>query len=123
MPVIGQEIIKRVDLITDGAWVEILTNPKGGAFEGLDMESGDVELIGGAMLERIIKKWNFTEADGSDVPITSDNIKRALSDFDSACISRALGLDKLAVSDKKKDSSSSTSTPKSEVNPPSTTQS
>jgi len=120
MPILGEENLKRIDLITDDAYVVVLKNPKGDTFESLPEDATEA---GNIMLEKLIREWNFTEKDGSPAPITSENIGRALSQFDVALINKELGLDKLIMTDKKKDSSSSTSTKKSEVVPPQNTSS
>lgn len=119
MPVIGQEIIKRIDLITEGAWVEIIANPTGDDWVQSDEEGNATSYL----MAKIIRKWNFTNSDGTDAEITPENVKKALSKFDVGLLSKAVGLDRIMLTDKKKDSSSSTSTKTSEVTPPSNTSS
>lgn len=114
MPTLGKEVLKKIDLITEGAWVVILTNPKGDAWENLPEDTTEA---GNVMMEKLVKEWNFTDETGELAPITVENIGKALSQFDIALINKTLGLDKLVLSDKKKDSSSSTSTKTSEVTP------
>lgn len=120
MPKIGELQYKRIDLITSGAWVEVLTNPKADKFNETQADSDNAT---GQMLCQIITKWNFTDDAGVDAPITPENVTAALSRFDVMKIFTELGIADLLLSEAKKNSFMSTSSPTGNPTPQSNTQS
>lgn len=116
MPTIGKEVFKEVKLVTEGAVVTLLTNPKSDLWE--EMANQRTEKNGSAlMLSKLITKWNFTEEDGTPSEITAENVQRALSAFDITAIMDALGLEEFILSDAKKNRSLATSTPEATPQP------
>jgi len=101
MPTIGKPAIVKVNLVTAGAWVTLLTNPPKEAFA---TDGTNPEQSGTNLLLSTIKEWNFTNEDGTPAPITKETIETALSNFDIMKISAALGLSDIMLSEAKKNS-------------------
>lgn len=116
MPVIGEKTYKQIDLVTEGAWVKILTNPNSEIWEQVQGEA-DLNKAGAKMFSSLIVEWNFTDAQGNASPIDAENCEKALSAFDILKISRALGMSELMLSGAKKNSSIPTSLPVEKSHP------
>jgi len=96
-PILGKPAIIRVDLVTAGAWVDILTNPPKEAFAANPENPNNSSIF-----LQTIKDWNFVLDDGTKAPITAENIDKGLSNFDLMKISKALGIADVVLSEIKK---------------------
>jgi hypothetical protein len=101
MPVAGKIYTKRVDLTNypEEAYVVLRTNPKVSDWEGFDTDN--VKESQYEILARLMTEWNFTDEQGTVLPISAENIKNALSVFDITLISEQITPPQLSIAEKK----------------------
>ncbi len=120
MPVLASErTTKRINLSrfpeSDPGWIEIYDRAQVGDVEAVGNLASGQEI--GKITEdlmlvtSLIKDWNFTESDGSSVPITLESVRRLeMSDLND--IAEAMKAVSTELSTEKKSDSSLTSKPK-----------
>ena len=80
MPTFAQPKIEELELPSstpdDKAIVKVDTTVYGGMAEDMFDETGSLSGPVSSVLAAAIKEWNFTDIDGTPVPITRENIRR-----------------------------------------------
>lgn len=103
MPEVGKEIIKHIVFpeypAEDPGWVDVVCNPPRETFLDNDKDAKDGDAV---IIAKVLRKWNFTEK-GEVLPITPENVSRALSLIDRVYIMKEIGLTGL-ISEVKKNS-------------------
>ena len=90
------------------AWVDVETEFTVGHLRGIDLEAPRME-VAVQLVAKIVKDWNFTEADGTKSPITEESIGFLPLDDINAIFEQAALDNKVAtLSREKKSQSSST---------------